>query len=188
MYGYSHSFLYFIFEIIIYISPLPFLPPNSPQFPSLGPSLFKFFFFFTNCYYMHLHICIYVHITKYTLLNLYNATSMYIFRTDSSILKNQSMCSSLGKAFLPVPSFLQLPVVVSVGAEVSWTFLHPIVHVSYCMYVYTYAARCHYRDSYTSILTAALFAIARKWNQPRGVDNDTVVQINNGILIGHNEK
>lgn len=108
---YLYSFLFYFwdyFDIFNYeISPFPFLSSNLHRLVS-----FKFmvsFLFLTNCYCMHICICVYS--TQYNQLNLHNAT-WYVFRADYLALENQLECSSLGKTTSPTPRFLQYPTVI----------------------------------------------------------------------------
>lgn len=77
------------------ISPFLFLQPNNPINPSL--LTFKLTNFFINCYYVH--ICVNIHTPKYELPSMYNATSIYVLKTDHLLLNNQMMCFSLVNTF-----------------------------------------------------------------------------------------
>ena len=44
------------------------------------------------------------------------------------------------------------------------------------------------KDTCTTIFTAALFTIARTWNQPRCMDKEDVAHIYSGILLSHKKK
>lgn len=46
---------------------------------------------------MHIYTYIYIHMSKYNMLSLYNVTCMCIFMDDYLALDRQLMCSSLGK-------------------------------------------------------------------------------------------
>lgn len=60
---------------------------------------------------MHIHVCISIHIPKYSLLS-YIMYFISDFRTDCLSLENQLACSSLGKATCRTPSFPPLPLVL----------------------------------------------------------------------------
>jgi hypothetical protein len=58
-----------------------------------------------------------MYVPKYNLLSSHHLTFMYVFRADHLAPDNQLVCSSLGRATYPAPSFTQLPIVVSVASR-----------------------------------------------------------------------
>lgn len=76
---------------------------------------------------MHIDVCAYI--LKYSLLDLYNVTFMYVFRSGHLVLDKQSVCSSHGKTSSPALSVPWFP-------EVLWVVLklpglhHITLHVN----------------------------------------------------------
>lgn len=57
----------------------------------------------------------YIQISKYNKLNLYNVTYTYVFRAELLALDKQSMCLPLERAVSPAPAIPRLPKVLCVG-------------------------------------------------------------------------
>lgn len=101
----------FIFNFWKYSFATPFLLSK----PSYIPCLVVFQMhglFFHKCDVMHAYM--YMHISKYNLLDLYSVTCMYLLRADHAALADQLMCSSLGKTVSSFLSALYLPIVLCV--------------------------------------------------------------------------
>lgn len=88
------------FEVIIslhFYLLFPVFKPSQVPF-ALHPNRVLLFINFIPCLYEYdVHVCIYLHIPKYNLLNLYTITHVYVFLVDHCILENPSVCRSLGK-------------------------------------------------------------------------------------------
>lgn len=68
--------IFLIFWDYNYIFPFPFLSLKPPMYPSLL-SFRLMTSTFVNCYCMYICICVFISITKYGLLRLYNVTCMF---------------------------------------------------------------------------------------------------------------
>jgi len=45
-------------------------------------------------------MCVFTHISKYSLFELYNIISLYVFGDDDLVLDDQLVCTSLGKVLV----------------------------------------------------------------------------------------
>lgn len=102
-------FLSYIFEAIIslhFYLLFPVFKPIHVPF-ALHPNRVLFFTNFIPCLYEYnAHVCIYLHIPKYNLLNLYTIAHVYVFLVDHCILENPSVFCSLGKT---ISSTIRIP-------------------------------------------------------------------------------
>lgn len=73
-------FVLFLRLIKLHFS-LSFSPPNAPFSPVQVHGLF-----FMNSYCMHICTCVYIYISRYNLLSLYNVNIMHVLRVDLSTL------------------------------------------------------------------------------------------------------
>lgn len=113
-------FIFFLFLRLSYnsiIYPFPFLPASPPLYFSMYSFKPTASFSFTNGYC--LHICLYLSVPRYNLLNLYSVTCVYIFRDYNLVLDNQSVCSFLRETVSPTLSIPCLPVILGVGLQPS---------------------------------------------------------------------
>lgn len=92
--------------------------------PSSYSPLNSCLLFFTDCYYMHMCICTYIHISKYNL---------HIFRVDRLALDNQLVWYALPweRLPLPIPAF-HVAYSSLCRTQASWAFPGPLQHVHWC--------------------------------------------------------
>ena len=86
MFFFFFFFFFFLFLRLSYnsiIYPFPFLPASPPLYFSMYSFKPTASFSFTNGYC--LHICLYLSVPRYNLLNLYSVTCVYVFISVSGL-------------------------------------------------------------------------------------------------------